>query len=206
MLAYSAQDLILEPFAGLIHDYTPGESTQLAGLQNAGTLLGMIVTAIIGTTIGKSRAGFMRLWTVAGCVASALALGALAVGALVGASWNIQLNVFGLGLANGAFAVAAIGSMMTLASAGEPSREGIKMGLWGASQAIAFGVGGFIGAASIDITRQLLAETGTAFALVFGTEGALFLVAALLAARVGATNQDDRKLPAFPTGDMLPAD
>lgn len=206
MLAYSAQDLILEPFAGLIHDYTPGESTQLAGLQNAGTLLGMIVTAIIGTTIGKSRAGFMRLWTVAGCVASALALGALAVGALVGASWNIQLNVFGLGLANGAFAVAAIGSMMTLASAGEPSREGIKMGLWGAAQAIAFGLGGFIGAASIDITRQLLAETGTAFALVFGTEGALFLVAALLAARVGATNQDDRKLPAFPTGDMLPAD
>ncbi len=206
MLAYSAQDLILEPFAGLIHGYTPGESTQLAGLQNAGTLIGMIATAIIGTTIGKSRAGFMRLWTIAGCIASSIALAALAIGATIGATWPIQANVFGLGLANGAFAVAAIGSMMTLASAGAPSREGIKMGLWGASQAVAFGLGGFIGAASIDITRQILAETGTAFALVFGTEGALFLVAAILAARVGTTDQDDRTLPAFPTGDMLPAD
>jgi BCD family chlorophyll transporter-like MFS transporter len=36
MLAYSAQDLILEPFAGLVFDRTPGESTQLAGVQHAG--------------------------------------------------------------------------------------------------------------------------------------------------------------------------
>jgi BCD family chlorophyll transporter-like MFS transporter len=34
MLAYSAQDLILEPFAGLVFGRTPGESTQLAGIQH----------------------------------------------------------------------------------------------------------------------------------------------------------------------------
>ena len=32
MLAYSMQDLILEPFAGFIFKMTPGESTQLSGL------------------------------------------------------------------------------------------------------------------------------------------------------------------------------
>ena len=34
MLAYSAQDLILEPFAGTVFGMTPGESTRLSGTQN----------------------------------------------------------------------------------------------------------------------------------------------------------------------------
>jgi len=96
--------------------------------------------------------------------------------------------------------------MMTLASAGEQSREGLKMGLWGASQAIAFGFGGFVGAVAIDITRQLFAETGTAFALVFTTEGVLFVLAALLAARVGATDHDNDRLPVMPAGELIPAE
>ena len=35
MLAYSMQDLILEPFAGIAFGLTPGQSTRLAGLQHA---------------------------------------------------------------------------------------------------------------------------------------------------------------------------
>ena len=198
MLAYSAQDLILEPFAGLLYGYTPGQSTQLSGLQHGGVLLGMIATAVIGTTVGRSRGRFMRRWTIAGCVASAAALAALALGALVGPSWPLKPSVFALGLANGAFAVAAIGSMMTLASVGRSGREGTRMGLWGASQAIAFGLGGFAGTAAIDLTRSLLPDPGAAFAVVFGAEGAAFLAAALLAARVGRTEADDHILPAMP--------
>jgi len=205
MLAYSAQDLILEPFAGLIYEYTPGESTKLAGVQNGGVLLGMIATAIVGTTLGKSRAGFMRIWTMGGCVASAVSLIALAIGATVGTSWPLQLNVFTLGLSNGAFAVAAIGSMMALASAGRKGREGTRMGIWGASQAIAFGLGGFLGAVAIDITRAIFADVSSAFAFVFGFEGLMFLVAAVLAARVGRTEADGMKLPVMPAGDQLPA-
>ncbi len=206
MLAYSAQDLILEPFAGLIYGYSPGESTQLAGVQNGGVLIGMIVTAIVGTTIGKSRARFMRIWTMGGCIASAASLIALAIGAMVGTSWPLKLNVFTLGLSNGAFAVAAIGSMMTLASVGRKSREGTRMGIWGASQAIAFGLGGFLGAAAIDATRAVFTDVSSAFAFVFGFEGLMFLVAAALAARVGRTQADDMKLPAMPAGEHLPAE
>ena len=39
------------------------------------------------------------------------------------------------------FAVAAIGSMMSLAGSGSKRREGTRMGLWGAAQAIAAGFG-----------------------------------------------------------------
>jgi len=203
MLAYSAQDLILEPFAGLIHGYTPGESTSLAGVQHGGVLLGMILTAVVGTTIGRSRAWFMRLWTMGGCLASAAALAALAFGALVGPAWPLSTSVFALGVANGAFAVAAIGSMMTLASVGRPGREGLRMGLWGASQAIAFGVGGFLGAAAIDVTRATLGEPSMAFAIVFAAEGLAFLVSAWLAGRVGRTDADDMRLPVMPAGERL---
>ena len=204
MLAYSAQDLILEPFAGLAYGYTPGESTAMAGVQNGGVLIGMILTAIVGTTIGRSRAAFMRAWTIAGCIASALALAALALGALRAPDWRLEPLVFSLGLANGAFAVAAIGSMMTLASAGVPGREGIRMGLWGAAQAMAFGMGGFIGAVAIDAARMVLPDVRMAFAWVFSVEGLAFLVAAGLAACVGRTRADAIRLPMMPAGDDLP--
>ncbi|MEL7487047.1 MAG: BCD family MFS transporter [Pseudomonadota bacterium] len=205
MLAYSAQDLILEPFAGIVYGLTPGESTKLSGTQNGGVLIGMIATAVVGTVIGKSRASFMRRWTVGGCFASAIALAALATGALVGPSWPLNASVFALGLANGAFAVAAIGSMMTLASAGEKQREGTRMGLWGAAQAVAFGLGGFLGAAAIDATRAVFGDPSLAFSFVFATEGAMFIVAAILAMRVGATSADNLQLPAMPAGEHLPA-
>ena len=204
MLAYSAQDLILEPFAGLVHGYDAGSSTQLAGLQNMGTLVGMILTAVAGTVIGKSRAGFMRAWTVGGCVASAAALLSLGLGThAMGADWPLVPNVIALGVANGAFAVSAIGSMMTLASAGPKQREGTRMGLWGASQAIAFGLGGFLGAAAVDLARAVMDAPAPAFALVFAVEGLTFLVAAALALRVGETRADSQRLPALPSTEFL---
>lgn len=204
MLAYSAQDLILEPFAGLVHGYDAGSSTQLAGVQNIGTLAGMILTALAGTVIGRSRAGFMRAWTAGGCIASAAALLALGLGTYAfGANWPLVANVIALGIANGAFAVAAIGSMMTLASAGPKQREGTRMGVWGAAQAIAFGLGGFLGAAAVDIARALMDAPAPAFALVFTLEGLTFLLAAALALRVGKTDADSQRLPALPSNEFL---
>ena len=59
------------------------------------------------------------------------------------------------------------------------------MGLWGAAQAIAFGMGGFTGAAGLDTARALLPSTADAFVLVFAGEAILFVGAAILALRIG---------------------
>ena len=144
MLAYSAQDLILEPFAGVVFGFTPGETTRLSGVQHAGTLIGMALVPLIGALYPRSR-GNLQIWTVGGCLASAIALLGLAAAALVGPPWPLRETVFMLGVTNGAYAVAAIGSMMALVSAGGEKREGVRMGLWGAAQAFAFGIGGFLG-------------------------------------------------------------
>jgi len=184
MLAYSAQDLILEPFAGLLYGYTPGESTQLSGTQNAGVLVGMILVGIAGSSAIAGRFGSMRMWAIGGCVASAASLAGLAIAAFHAPQWPLGASVFTLGLSNGVFAVAAIGSMMALASAGSARREGVRMGVWGAAQAVAFGLGGFLGTAAIDVARRLLDSPDAAYAVVFGTEGSMFLVAAYLASNV----------------------
>jgi BCD family chlorophyll transporter-like MFS transporter len=91
--------------------------------------------------------------------------------------------VFALGFFNGTFAVAAIGSMMALAGDGREKREGTRMGLWGAAQAIAAGFGGLTGAGAVDIMRSLTADA-PAFGAVFIFEAGLFLCAAYMALRI----------------------
>lgn len=200
MLAYASQDLILEPFSGLVFGLTPGESTQLAGMQHGGVLIGMIVVAVLGARLGGSGFGRRQHWVIGGCVASSFALAGLAVGSLIGPGWPLGLSVFLLGIANGGFAVAAIGTMMGLAGADGPGREGVRIGLWGAAQAIAFGVGGFLGAAAIDAARAIFADVTLAFALVFAVEAVLFLVAARLALGVEETERTPELSPELARG------
>lgn len=204
MLAYSLQDLILEPFAGTVFGLTPGQSTRLAGMQHGGVLLGMVGVAIACSGPRALRMGSLRAWIIAGCAGSALALMGLAIAGMAGPPWPLRANVFLLGLCNGAFAVAAIGSMMTLAGANGDSREGIRMGLWGAAQAIAFGAGGFIGTLASDIARLALGSPAAAYAAVFALEAILFVVSVRLASNVApAGDRAPRETPSRHGGRFL---
>jgi BCD family chlorophyll transporter-like MFS transporter len=190
MLAYGAQDLILDPFAGAVFGLTPGQSTKLSGIQHGGVLAGMLLVALAGTAFGGGRFGTLRAWTIAGCLGSALLLLGLAAAGFVGTAWPLRGWVFVLGMANGAYAIAAIGSMMALVGSGRASREGVRMGLWGAAQAIAFGLGGFLATVASDLARLLLGTPVLAYAAVFAIEAALFVVAAVLAMRLGGASAE----------------
>jgi BCD family chlorophyll transporter-like MFS transporter len=204
MLAYSAQDLILEPFAGLVFGMTPGESTKLSGVQHAGVLLGMIAVALTGTLLKRTGRNLLRVWTIGGCIASALALFGIAFGGFMAPQWPLQATVFALGVANGAFAVAAIGSMMALAGHGREQREGLRMGLWGAAQAIAFGLGGFLGTVAVDLAKRFYAAPEIAYAIVFSAEAAMFLLAAMLAVKVRQPQPASRNgMPAFGDASLV---
>ncbi len=180
MTAYFMQELILEPYAGLVFNFTPGQSTSLSGAQNGGVFLGMVTVGICATGL---KLGELKHWVTGGCVLSALALtGLWAIGQADMAHLMTPMAIF-LGFANGAFAVAAIGSMMQLAGEGRERRTGTRMGLWGAAQAVAAGFGGLLGAAAVDILRRTFTDTD-AFGYVFLAEGALFLIAAYLAFQI----------------------
>jgi MFS transporter, BCD family, chlorophyll transporter len=183
MLAYSAQDLILEPFAGAVHGFTPGQTTQLSGWHHMGVLIGMLAVAGAGSRWVAGRLGSVQAWMVGGCLVSALATVGLVSSAL-SADWPLKANVVFLGVANGAFSIAAIATMMRLAGEGGAGREGTRMGLWGAAQAAAFGLGGLLGTAASDLAHALLGEQRTAYAAVFGMQALMFAVSAAVASRL----------------------
>ncbi|OUW04744.1 MAG: MFS transporter [Betaproteobacteria bacterium TMED156] len=182
MLAFSMQDLILEPFAGIVFNMTPGQTTSLSGIQHTGVLIGMLLVAGLSSLqlLGK-QFGSLKAWIVGGCLFSAVALFGLVLGGINGKGWFIELNVFILGVANGSFSIAAIASMMQLANEGKSKTQGTRIGLWGAAQAIAFGSGGFLGAIFSDIARAFVSNIGFAYAIVFFAECILFVIAAKIA-------------------------
>jgi len=184
MLAYNLQDLILEPFAGHVFGYTVGESTALGGQHHAGALSGMLLVLFTGSVLARWVRVPIRVWIIGGCLVSGAALMAMAYGAQHAPDWPLGANVFILGLANGTFAVAAIGAMMALACEGRVAREGARMGVFGAAQALGFGIGSFAGTALSDVMRAALGSDALGYGAVFGAEGLIFLMAAALGLRL----------------------
>ena len=194
MLAYSTQDLILEPFAGSVFGLTPAASTAISGVHQGGSLLGMLLTAMLST-----RFGTLAGWARSGCLASAAALLVIATSPLIGNLMLLKGALFALGVGNGVFAIGAIGSMMSLSSAADRSQTGVRMGVFGASQAIAMAAGGMLGAGASDVMRAVLGSDRLGYGSVFAMEAALFVGAAVLASaakQAGRAQSSDSLLAA----------
>jgi BCD family chlorophyll transporter-like MFS transporter len=198
MFAYSAQDLILEPFAGLAFAMTPGQSTSLSGAHHGGVLVGMILTAIAARFTGQ-----LRQWAAAGCFASALAYLALVLSPTVGSVTVFTSIVVVLGLANGVFAIGAIGSMMALTGDRRDGRAGLRLGVFGAAQAMAYSLGTLSGAAGVDAARVILGSPVRGYVVVFAVQAVLFSVSAWLALRSASSERATSVLRE--RGDMLQA-
>lgn len=208
MLAYKGQDIILEPFAGEVFAYTVEESTKLSGMQNGGALLGMALVAVSGWLLGGHPPGVLRWLTLLGCGGSALSLAALALTAEGQIAALLPVSAMALGFCNGVFAVAAIATMMALAQETDhpnaAKREGARIGVWGAAQGFAFGLGILAGAAAVDLFQLTFGTAAAAYALVFAGLGALFLVAGWLALRMGGLRPVSTRI-AVGFGDEAPA-
>lgn len=184
MFAYSAQDLILEPFAGLAFGMTPGESTALSGMHHGGVLIGMVVAALLAT-----RRGQLRQWAAAGCLASAGTYVALVMSPAIGDVRFFRLVVLLLGLANGIFAIGAIGSMMALTGDKQDGRAGLRLGVFGAAQALAYATGTLAGAAGVDLARAVMDSPTRGYLAVFTVEAVLFAASALFALRSASSER-----------------
>lgn len=198
MFAYSAQDLILEPFAGIAFGMTLGESTKLSGAHHGGVLAGMVLAALIAT-----RTGQLRHWAAAGCAASAVAYLALVASPALATTATFTLIVVLLGLSNGVFAIGAIGSMMALTGDKTDGRAGLRLGVFGAAQALAYAVGTLSGAAGVDLARAVFDSPVRGYLAVFAVQALLFGGSAWLALRSASS---ERATQVFQQrGEMLSA-
>ena len=201
MLAYGGEDLMIEPFAGTIFGMTPGQTAGLSGLLHGGSLIGMIAVALVCTALSRSPVARLRSWMIGGCLAGAAALVGLAATGLAGSVQPIKALLFALGIANGAYAIAAIATMMQLVGARGAGKEGVRMGLWGAAQGVAFGCGGLAATVLSDIVRHF-AWQSAAYAVVFMMQAVVFVVAAAIAASLSGQRASPapraRSLPILP--------
>jgi BCD family chlorophyll transporter-like MFS transporter len=181
MVAFAMQDLILEPFAGAVFGLSPADSTRISGVHQGGALVGMLVTATLATRIGT-----VTSWARWGCIASGVALVAIALAPLTASLAFLKGSLLALGIANGCFAIGAIGAMLGLAQRGGESRAGLRMGVFGAAQAIAQAGGALLGAVASDATRALFGNDVLGYGSVFAIEAVAFVAAAALAGGVVA--------------------
>ncbi len=193
MLGFSAQDLILEPFAGVAFGLDPAASTRISSLHQIGMLLGMILAGLVAV-----RYGGLSAWAAGGCLVS----GAAFLGLVLSAD-NLplfRLCLLTLGVANGCFAVGAVGGCMIRARG---DHAGLQMGVFGAAQAVAYGLGGFLGAAGSDVGNALLGSRIAGYTSVFLVEAVLFGGAAVLAWNSRAAEREEVNLRAGEEGDAM---
>jgi BCD family chlorophyll transporter-like MFS transporter len=108
--------------------------------------------------------------------------------AALGSTAALTAAVFALGFANGVFTVGGVGAMMALtapadAARGRSSEAGLRLGIFGAAQAAAYGIGGFAGGVASDVARLALGSPAAGYSAVFAGEAVLFAGAAWLALR-----------------------
>ncbi len=182
MTAYFMQEPILEPYAGIVFQFSVGESTKLTGYHQGGILVGML---IVGLLVSGFKIGSLSFWVLFGCIGSGFALFLIAfLGQTMPSKTALMSSVILLGFFNGNFAVGAIGSMMELAGTGRENREGTRMGLWGAGQAIAAGNAMIFSTLFVDVFQTLTKKIADSYSIIFVIEGILFLAAALLATKL----------------------
>lgn len=179
MLGFFSEELVIDPFSAFVFGYTPGQSTKLSGALQGGVFTGMLLLAIASGTRLRDHLPLTFLMR-AGCLGSSAAMLALVACGIKGPPMPLAEIVFLLGVANGVFSIAAIAWMMTLAGRGREGSEGVRMGVWGAAQALAAGLGGLSGAALSDVSRAIFTSTGHAYAAVFLIQAVVFVIAAWL--------------------------
>ncbi|MEE2930122.1 MAG: BCD family MFS transporter [Pseudomonadota bacterium] len=205
-MAFSMQDILLEPYGAELLGMSVSETTRLTALFAFGTILGFAMAAK-GLSSGLETHRLGAIGVLIGVVAFTLVIFAEPIGIPV----VFQAGTFLIGLGGGLFSVCMLTSAMELA---ESSDSGIALGAWGAVQATAAGLALAIGGAVKDgvealvgtgVFGQALNQTAIGYSVVYHIEILLlFVTLAVLGpiaahARQEGANKDSKfGLAAFP--------
>ncbi|MEO1027765.1 MAG: BCD family MFS transporter [Pseudomonadota bacterium] len=141
-MAFSMQDILLEPYGAEILAMTVSETTRLTAVFAAGTLLGFGVAAR-----RLSQSGDPHRLAAMGLLVGVMAFSMVIFAEPFASSLLFQAGTFLIGLGGGLFSVCMLTSAMSLAN---KTDSGIALGAWGAVQATAAGLALFLGGALKD--------------------------------------------------------
>ena len=180
-VAFSMQDILLEPYGGHVLGLPVAATTAMTALLAVGGLVGFGIGARL---LGRGADPYRLAGT--GALAGLAAFSALIFAAPLAAPFLFALGVAGIGLGAGLFAHCTLTAAISTA---RPGQVGLVLGVWGAVQASAAGcavaLGGLIrdGVAALAADGRLgptLATPATGYVAVYTIE--LVLLFATLAA------------------------
>jgi BCD family chlorophyll transporter-like MFS transporter len=199
-MAFSMQDILLEPYGGHVLGLPVSATTAMTALLAVGGLIGFGIGARL---LGRGADPYRLAGT--GALAGLAAFSSLIFAAPLAAPFLFALGVAGIGLGAGLFAHCTLTAAMASAGRGQ---VGLVLGIWGAVQASAAGcavaAGGLIrdGVAAIAATGALgrtLVSPATGYLAVYTIEIALlFATLIALGPLVRVARPDLADFSAFP--------
>jgi BCD family chlorophyll transporter-like MFS transporter len=198
-LAFSMEDVLLEPYGGQILHLTVGSTTKLTATLAIGGLIGF---ALASRVLSRGFDPFrMACWgVVTGLPAFMLVIGA----APLDSAWPFGAGTFLIGFGGGLFGHGTLTATMNQAP---ENQVGLALGAWGAVQATAAGAGIALGGVIRDIVAardpQTIWGPAIGYVCVYGLEIALLAAALvamlpLLRPNIGAPRRLDRAIVSFP--------
>jgi BCD family chlorophyll transporter-like MFS transporter len=171
-----AQDVLLEPFGGLVLGMEVGETTGLTQFWGIGVLLSMLAS---GLFLLKAL-GHMRVMR-AGMILSALAFLGPIIAGLTANLGLLKGAVFVMGLGTGLAGAGMLSGVMNFTT---KIRAGMLLGVWGVANMTGHAFGSLLGGGIVDSVRALSGDILLAYASVFGLEIVLLLTAFSLTFRL----------------------
>ncbi|WP_424177994.1 PucC family protein [Yoonia sp. TsM2_T14_4] len=178
-MAFSMQDVLLEPYGGEIMGLSVSATTLLTAMWACGALVGF---ALAARWLAASLDPFRMC--ARGLLAGVLAFSLVIFAAPIGSSALFYLGAGMIGFGSGLFGVSTLTAAMTMPTIGRAGR-GLALGAWGAAQATGAGLSIFIGgtlrdlvnhAAGNGILGEALATPATGYSVVYHTEIALLFI------------------------------
>jgi BCD family chlorophyll transporter-like MFS transporter len=180
-MAFSMQDVLLEPYGGQVLRMTVGATTSLTATLAIGGLLGF---GLASRVLGRGADPFRM--AIAGALIGIPAFAAVIVAAPLDSLYVFGSGVLLVGFGGGIFSHGTLTATMNRAP---KDQVGLALGAWGAVQATAAGVAVALGGISRDIVNTLaaqnvfgeaLAKPATGYVAVYGVE--MVLLAATIVA------------------------
>ena len=171
-MAFSMQDVLLEPYGGQVLGLSVADTTKLTATLALGGLLGFgLASRVLGRGADPFRIG---CW---GALCGVPAFGAVMVAVPMASPLLFGAGVMAIGFGGGLFSHGTLTATMNLAPR---DQVGLALGAWGAVQATAAGVAVAIGGVIRDVASGWLSDPASGYMLVYGLE-VLLLLAALAA-------------------------
>ena len=171
-VAFGMQDVLLEPYGGEVLAMTVGQTTWLSATLAAGGLAGFwFASVVLGRGADPTRMSLAGLWAGVPAFAAVLFAGPLQSLPL------FSLGVLFIGVGGGLF---GHGTLTATMNAAPREQIGLALGVWGAVQATAAGVGVALGGLLRDLASVAAgpsASPALGYSVVYALEVILLLAA-----------------------------